>query len=427
MGDEDPDTQDRIRVVRDHLIRELVRFGDSLRTENVHVTAADLISAGEALALVGVDDRERVRAATRATLVHGAEDLPAFEERFPEFWYRLRAGLGELDTLVEAEDSVDTDPENVVPSETPEPVESPGMEADEPSGTLGVEAVASHVDKRSRSEDEPQPGATYSQQGSGDSPDTTRRTEYDLTARVDALSEALGALPGRSWGRNGDDALDVRKAVRESARTGGVVYDPPTRRRSRDRLSCCVLVDVSQSVLETVDRSFLLSTVSELHRSGRRVRTFFFDTAVREVTDAFEGERDPWDALERAEVEWGGGTRIGHALDTVRSNAPHAVDRSTVVLVLSDGLDVGDAELLESGMAWLTRRAGAVLWLNPLASSAAYEPTCRGMAAALPYVDGLFAFAGPDDLEEMTRQLLDRPDGPYGYRFDGQNRELTLD
>jgi uncharacterized protein with von Willebrand factor type A (vWA) domain len=148
---------------------------------------------------------------------------------------------------------------------------------------------------------------------------------------------------------------------------------------------------------------------------------FFFDTSVMEVTDEF-GAPTPQAALaalERAEAAWGGGTRIGNAIDTIRREYPGAVDRETTTIVISDGLEVGEIDRLESGMAWLSARSGALLWCNPLAASPEYEPTCRGMAAAVPYVDGLFAFTAPDDLSEIARQLRRRgTGGPLGYEFD---------
>jgi hypothetical protein len=90
-----------------------------------------------------------------------------------------------------------------------------------------------------------------------------------------------------------------------------------------------------------------------------------------------------------------------------RADEEHAgaVDRRTAVLILSDGLETGDVTRLETGMAWLSPTAATVLWLNPLATAPDDGPVADGMAAALPSVDGLFAFAGPDDIEELTRQL----------------------
>jgi uncharacterized protein with von Willebrand factor type A (vWA) domain len=61
--------------------------------------------------------------------------------------------------------------------------------------------------------------------------------------------------------------------------------------------------------------------------------------------------------------------------------------RGAVVVICSDGLEIGDPDLLAEQMARLSRLAHRVVWLNPLKESERYEPLARGMAAALPHVD----------------------------------------
>jgi uncharacterized protein with von Willebrand factor type A (vWA) domain len=100
---------------------------------------------------------------------------------------------------------------------------------------------------------------------------------------------------------------------------------------------------------------------------------------------------DTDEALRRAAAEvsdWDGGTRIGESLKTFLDRFGQAgLARGSVVVVCSDGLDVGDPGLLEAQMARLARLAYRVVWLNPLKEFGGYEPLARGMRAALPYVD----------------------------------------
>jgi uncharacterized protein with von Willebrand factor type A (vWA) domain len=100
---------------------------------------------------------------------------------------------------------------------------------------------------------------------------------------------------------------------------------------------------------------------------------------------------DPDDALRRAAAEvfdWDGGTRIGESLKVFLDRYGHGgLARGAVVVLCSDGLEVGDPELLRAQMARLARLAHRVVWLNPLKASASYEPLARGMQAALPHVD----------------------------------------
>jgi uncharacterized protein with von Willebrand factor type A (vWA) domain len=420
-------------AARDRVLQELVRFVRKLRVAGATVPANAALSAVEALVEVGLDDRAHVRAALHATLVTGPHDSEIFDEHFPEFWYRLRTGL-------EATAAVDDGDEGRGAGEDRETGSDVEGSLPDSSAAEGADLDAdgeTEVQSRRVSDTDVDPGAVPDDDGrsgtfSAAGQSTAVEDQGSIT-RLDGVAlrrfeAALAGLAGRRWSRSCDgDSVDVRGALRESLATGGVAVTLPARDREESAFSATVLVDVSQSVLDAVDRGFLLAVLDALVADGRSVRVFFFDTDIREVTDVFASQRgDPAAALERSEVTWGGGTQIGASLATLRERWPHAVDRQTPTVVVSDGLDVGEIDDLEDGMAWLARRSGGVVWLNPLAASPRYEPTCRGMAAALPYVDALFAFGGNDDLAEIARQL-DRygPGGPVGYEHDFREREAV--
>jgi len=199
------------------------------------------------------------------------------------------------------------------------------------------------------------------------------------------------------------------------------------RSRKRSIVRGVVFVDVSKSVLDTIDRGFLIRFLQAMYDGWRNVHIFFFDTDVRDVTDSFavDSAREAVLELRRAEAQWGGGTRIGHALATIRTEYPDAIDRETSVFVISDGLEAGEIDRLKSEMAAVRNRVNHLFWLNPLAASREYQPTARGMDAVLPYIDGLFAFAGEDDVAEVARQLrLRGPGGSIGYQFDTRDRVI---
>jgi uncharacterized protein with von Willebrand factor type A (vWA) domain len=415
---------------RDHVVHEVVRFTRRLRTEGVDVAATAALPAVEALVTVGFDDRGRARTALFAALVTDPADSDAFDDAFDTFWYRLRTGLA-------AAASPDEDDGGTTEEQVRADVAPPSrdgdtrdtVEEDIDGGGPGAGRVAD-VDDRTADEtaDHDRAGA-YSEAGtrSGVGVASVRTGGIDHAA-LSRFESALASLAGRRWRRATDgDAVDARRAIRRSLDTGGVTMELPRRDRRESAFRTTLLVDVSRSVLDAIDRRYLLDVVAALVADGRDVRAFFFDTDLREVTGAFEtGNREPVEALVAAEVDWGGGTQIGESFCQLRREHPEAVDRRTAVVVVSDGLDVGDVDVLEREMAGLARRGAAVVWLNPLAASPSYEPTCRGMAAALPFVDGLFAFASDDDLAEIARQL-DRhgPRGPVGYRQDFRDREVT--
>ena len=237
-------------------------------------------------------------------------------------------------------------------------------------------------------------------------------------AAIDRFVGSLASLPGRRRQRaTRGDGVDARSALRASLSTGGAPIDLPRTAPVESELRCCLLVDVSGSVLDTLDRAALLALGEHVVRTAFDARVFLFDTDLAEVTDAFaRSNGDPAAALNEREVEWGGGTRIGHALATLRRVGPYAVDRRTVVIVVSDGLDVGEPDRLVEGITWLANRAAATVWLNPLAVSPAFEPTARGMSTAMPYVDALFGFSRASDLDDAAAQLERHGvGGPVGY------------
>lgn len=432
---EDADGPPDFVAARDHVLDSVLAFSRALRNSGARVPANASLDATRALVQVGFEDRERVRAAMSATLVTRKEDLPVFERLFPAFWQRLDASTGAIDaenpfTQVSGGLAVPDYDASQAQQEPPAPADED--DGDDEKGTRTIETTVEPTAQEREvelDEDGEDPSTSvYSPSGrsepvTGGLPLLGR--EDDLDAPMSQLTGALSSLRGRRWGKSGDERVDVRRALRGSFGTGGTVVSVPTHAKKRSAVKALLLVDVSQSVLDTIDRGFLLRFLRRASEEWRSVRVFFFDTSALDVTDAFRAPtpESALEALERAEAAWGGGTRIGRAVETVQREHPDAVDRDTTTIVISDGLEVGEIERLERGMSWLSARSAAVLWCNPLAASPEYEPTCRGMAASLPYVDGLFAFTGPDDVAEMARQLAQRgTSGAIGYEYDARQR-----
>lgn len=442
----DGTTQGRDRTpAADHLIGHITTFVRELRAQGVDVPANAGIDAARAIETTGLGDRVKVQAALRATLVSRRQDIETFDRLFPSFWERLledfeeprdiqgfdlpgedtappggertaasndSTGSGEDGTETGVTDPGDADDEGPKEPESSDPADATGSQSD----SDGEDEIGFAVDT-----------STYSRVGQPE-PITVEAVGEDdsLTESIDELTWAICNLKGRRWEATArGNRIDARRALRRSFSAGGTVPDIPWRQQQRSDVLAVIIVDVSQSVLDTIDRGFLLRFLRELYDAWRDVRIFFFDTHVREVTEAFAvpSTQGALLALERAEAEWGGGTRIGHAFETVRTEHPYAIDRESTVFVISDGLEVDEIDRLEAEMAQVSRKSNAVFWLNPLATSTEYEPTCRGMAASLPYIDGLFPLSNESDVEEIARQLrLRGMGGSIGYQYDRRDR-----
>ena len=199
---------------------------------------------------------------------------------------------------------------------------------------------------------------------------------------------------------------DLRRTLRRSFRTGGEPVDRAWRERRREQRRLVLLLDVSGS-MDAYSRALVMFAHGAL-RSGRRVEAFCFGTRLTRVTRALAAT-DADEALRRAAaevVDWDGGTRIGEALKEFLGEHGHrGLARGALVLICSDGLEVGDPDLLAEQMARLSRLAHRVVWLNPLQEDPAYEPLARGMKAALPYVDLFASGHSLASLEELGAAL----------------------
>jgi uncharacterized protein with von Willebrand factor type A (vWA) domain len=179
--------------------------------------------------------------------------------------------------------------------------------------------------------------------------------------------------------------LDLRRTLRANV-TRGDLIDLRYRRRKRRKVRLVLLCDVSGS-MDLYSR-FLLQFLFALQSVFARVETFTFSVHLTRVTEYLRG-RSYREVLRRltAVRDWSGGTRIGESLAEFNRQWGRLVDRQTIVIILSDGWDTGDPELLAGELLRIKRRAGRVIWLNPLLGNPSYEPLTRGMAAALPLVD----------------------------------------
>jgi uncharacterized protein with von Willebrand factor type A (vWA) domain len=183
--------------------------------------------------------------------------------------------------------------------------------------------------------------------------------------------------------------IDLRTTLRQAQRTGGYpVRLSRHRLRARPR-RLVVLCDISGS-MQPYARAMLQLVYCAA--SGPRAEVFTFATRLTRLTKVL-GRTRPDLALARAgkaAPDWSGGTRIGEALKVFLDRyGARGMARGAVVLIISDGWETGDAELLRVQMARLSRLAYRIVWANPRTASARYEPLVAGMAAAWPYCDSV--------------------------------------
>jgi uncharacterized protein with von Willebrand factor type A (vWA) domain len=199
--------------------------------------------------------------------------------------------------------------------------------------------------------------------------------------------------------------LDLRRMARRSLATGGEPIARSFRRRIGISRRLVVLCDISGS-MEAYTRGLLLF----LHATvgAGRAEVFAFGTRLTRLTVALR-TRDPEQALEAAAatvVDWASGTRIGASLKTFNDEwGRRAFSRGAVVVIVSDGWERQDPELVGREMARLSRLAYAIVWVNPLKGGVDYQPLAAGMRAALPHVDRFLPGHSIASLEDLADAL----------------------
>jgi uncharacterized protein with von Willebrand factor type A (vWA) domain len=340
------------------------------------VTPDEAVDGLRALDRIDVGDRREFYLTLRTIFTSRAEDLAVFDRVFADYW-RYLPGAPDDESCAESEDE-------------PGP-EGPEAESEGPS-----EVTLEDWDEAESSDEEQEvPGYSAEQVLRSKDFSAFDPDELDeiirLTAKM-ARKMAMRISRRQRPTRRGH-VIDPRRTMRLNLKYGGDPLELARKRRRITKTKLVLLCDVSGSM--DIYSRFLLQFIYAVQHTFADVESFVFSTQLTRVTEYFERE-DIYDALRtiaREVLDWSGGTRIGQSLKTFNDlYARSMVDRRTVVLILSDGWDTGEAALLGEQMDELSRRAARVVWLNPLKASPGYQPLCKGMSTALPYVD-VFASA----------------------------------
>jgi hypothetical protein len=346
------------------LDRLAVDLAGALRAAGVPVPTGATVSYARALAAVGSSPSGTYWAG-RATLVRRPEDIAAYDRAFGTvFGGQVPAAPAVVARPVEVR--LDVDDPDAVGDEG-----EPGPEAAEVrTMRWSATEVLRHRDLATCTPDEL---------------DEAHRLMADL--RVHA---ALRRSRRRRPAPPGRGTPDLRRTVRRSLRTAGEVVRPASTQPGRRPRRLVVLVDVSGSMEPYARALTRFAHAAVAARRRGQVEVFAVGTRVTRITREL-ATHDPDLALRRAGgavADWAGGTRLGDGLRRFNDRwGVRGVARGAVVVILSDGWDRGDPEVLGAELARLRRVAHRLVWVNPLKASPGYAPLARGMAAALPHVD----------------------------------------
>ncbi len=355
-------------------LRPLTDFATVLRQHGFAIAPDQTIGFIEAVGALGPRDIRDIRRAALAMFAIPKERETEFDALFRAVFFGQ--------TIAAAAESEEEGVEAFEP--TGETVE---IEAGDEESEIGLEAtVAERLGQRDL-------------RGAG--------TEEALSTFARLAPERLPRR--RSYRRapsHRGDALDMRRMLRQAVRSDGELLSLfETRRKVRQR-KILLLIDVSGSMQErTEDAMHFAHTLAQ---AALRFECFTLGTRLTRVTPALSVvDRDR--ALQRvaalvADID--GGTRIGEALQAFLAVPRYAgFARGAAVIVLSDGLERGEPDVMVDAVRRLSRMAWRVDWLTPLAADPEFRPETAALAAVLPWLDDLADGSGIDRVCHHVLQL----------------------
>jgi uncharacterized protein len=386
-------------------------FGRRLHDAGVPVTAERSSNFAAALALVRPERRRRLYWTARAVFVSDPAQVRSFNRVFTEVF-----GSGEGGGAVVPPDAelAPTPPDERESSRPPADAQATGRD----ESSLGTGARESRGDGE-RDEDEQE--VEVPTLASAEEVLRGKRFEAleadELAALYRLMARLQVATPKRRTRRARHDShgerIDLRRTLRQSLRTGGDPIRLARRKRRVQRRRMVLLCDISGS-MEPYARAYLQFLTCAAAGgvgsgpSAGRPEAFAFATRLTRLTRAL-GSRNPERAIQRAAAaapDWASGTRIGEALKAFNDRyGRRGMARGAVVVILSDGWERGDPELVAREMERLARLAYRVVWVNPRAAASGFAPQAGGMAAALPHCDALVSGHTLEALGEVIEAI----------------------
>ncbi|MXN46156.1 VWA domain-containing protein [Shinella kummerowiae] len=362
------------------LADNIVHFARVLRNAGLRIGPAAVTDAIEAVQAIGIGEREEFYTALHATLVKRHEDDAVFDEAFRLFW-RSRDLVGKMIALMSPVVARQEEREKRKAGET----------------RVSDALFGDRQDERPlRDEPDVEIDARFTASGS----EILRRTDFAQMTTAE-LAEAKRTISNlvlpvdevrtRRFRRsNRPVAIDARATMRHAMRTGGTLILPRYREPKTIHPPLVVLADISGSMSQYT--RIFLHFLHALGEHRRRVHAFLFGTRLSNVTRQMR-HRDPDLAVEACSQtvsDWSGGTRIGETLKEFnRLWSRRVLGQGAVVLLITDGLEREDTDLLEAEMDRLHRSCRRLVWLNPLLRFEGFEARARGVRAMLPHVDEL--------------------------------------
>lgn len=390
--------QKELAALADTLLDRLVGFLRFMRGNGYHLgiqEQLDMLKLAEIGAefeeeISGLLEPRRMRWGLRALLCSSYDDWQRFDELFDAYWKHANRTRVQRSSYSKKMDGNNGLNNGVKPG----------------SGSSQV-AEADHAEQGDSSD-----AGDGGSKGGASAGEITARTDFRLLAdaaqmremeqMLERLAKQMRRHKTRRQGiRQHGRRIHLRRTIRNSLRYGGTPLDLTFFQRKQQLPRLILLLDVSRSM--SLYSFLFLRFARGIVNAFKDADVFVYHTRLLHVTHALR-ERDMRKAREKLALMsagWAGGTRIGECLWLFnRDYGRRLVNSRSLVIIISDGYDTGEPEALAEQLRQLKQRAKKIIWLNPLLGRDGYEPTARGMQAALPLID---LFTSAHNLESLLQ------------------------
>ena len=369
------------------LSANIVQFCRYLRTEGFNIAAPEEADALRTIEILEpYQATEQLRLALKTILARSKAQAEQFDELYDYYFKQLEKAVDSK--VAEQEKEKDFKPKNTAEQQ--------------------FIALRNWL-HGNNAQDEEITQHTYSADSVLGKKDFAHLTEEELQAvfeLIQMLARRLAQQHNRRYKKDKNGMLDLRRTLRQNLRRGGEMLELLTKKRQKRRVQLVLLCDVSKS-MELYSR-FLLQFAYAFQQVFKRIETFVFSTELVKTSEILRGSDFPKLLNELSETvpNWSGGTRIGESLrQFTEQHSQKCLTSKTIVLIMSDGWDTGEVEVLEQAMQTIHKKAKKVIWLNPLAGNPNYEPNTACMEKAMPYIDVLNAGHSVESIKNLGKFL----------------------
>ena len=375
------------------LLQQITDFCSLLRQMDVNVTTTNQLSWCQSVQLIDIGDRDAFYHTARTNLISKDTDRETFDLAFNLFWRYPRTEF----------EAVDAE------SETPEPSSLQDLSDTSDEQDILEQWLDSETEEDAEGEEDD--STAYSVEEILKRKDFSEFTTEDMEKAREIIAKLAAILATRLSrrkvvGKKGK-IIDFRRSWRKSLAHGGEPLELIRKQQKIKKTKILLLCDVSGSM--DCYAKFLIQFIYGMQKELKEVEVAVFSTHLTDITGLLrrKGLAEGLNEVANVVPDWSGGTKIGESLlEFYRQFAPSFSAYRSVVILISDGWDRGDVDVLRHSMEMLHRHAYRLIWLNPLLGSDGYQPICRGIRTALPYVDYFLPAHNLESLAELTKILI---------------------